>query len=95
MSLRRALPGWSSIDPSRPRLLTSYRQQIDYQITQTKSMLYAPSVIVVLWAFDWYQSRSVPTFLLVALPVSVVLAIFAEQRIAQLQSELELLNSPA
>jgi hypothetical protein len=58
-------------------------------------MLYAPSAIVVLWAFDWYQARSVPPFLLAALPVAVVLALFAEQRIAQLQSELELLNSPA
>ncbi len=91
MSLRRALRESNSLNPSRPQLLSAYSQQIDYQMTQAKSVLYLPSAIVVLWLFDWYQSGNLPTFLLVALPVTVALASLAVRRISWLRDELDLL----
>jgi hypothetical protein len=91
LQLRRTLPP-SNINQARPQLLSAYRQQIDYQVTQAKAILYLPSAIIVLWLIDWYNSRAIPPFLVSFLAVLLAVALLAQYRISRLQRELHTLD---
>jgi hypothetical protein len=92
-SVRRALPESMPLERSRAQLLSSYRRQIDYQITTSKSMLYGAPIVVILWLFQWSTVGTVPANLILAFAAAIAFAVLAERRISRLHRELESLET--